>query len=86
VQESGDTGTLDVDVSDDGKGLPAAADSSPPGKGRGLADMRQRAQSLGGDLQIDADASSDTRAAPDARRTGPARRCSSLFLTMRLPR
>ncbi len=51
VQEAADLATLDVEVSDDGKGLVSDAGPRNAGNGRGLANMRQRAQSLGGGLQ-----------------------------------
>lgn len=44
---AGDDGAIVVRVSDDGRGLPPA-----PGPGRGLANMRRRAQMLGGSLAL----------------------------------
>src|SRR4051794_18306219 len=41
---------LSIEVLDDGRGLRAHSDASPPGSGHGIAGMRARAQELGGSL------------------------------------
>jgi signal transduction histidine kinase len=51
VNETG-TGALCVEVTDDGIGTPFVAPTAAGSAGRGLENMRQRARSLGGELEL----------------------------------
>jgi signal transduction histidine kinase len=52
VQDDRATGMLCVEVMDDGIGARPAAPASASGEGRGLHNMRERARSLRGDLEV----------------------------------
>ena len=51
VSEEASTGTISIEVTDNGRGLLPLTTEGHTGTGRGLANMRQRARSLGGDLE-----------------------------------
>jgi signal transduction histidine kinase len=53
-------GHLELDVTDDGGGVPAAV---PAGRGVGLASMRERAEELGGSCTVDSRPGQGTRVA-----------------------
>ncbi|MCL2713111.1 MAG: ATP-binding protein [Alphaproteobacteria bacterium] len=52
VESKGD-GVIAITLSDNGKGFDPGRAGSSPGEGRGLANMRRRAEQIGGTLQID---------------------------------
>ena len=52
VHEDRDAGMLCVEVRDDGIGPEPATQVAPDGEGRGLRNMRERARSLRGNLEL----------------------------------
>jgi signal transduction histidine kinase len=61
VRDDDAAGMLCVDVTDDGVGVAASARAVASGEGRGLDNMRQRARSLRGELEVLADPPRGTR-------------------------
>jgi len=59
--EAGGEGVIVITLSDNGKGFDPGRAGSSPGEGRGLANMRRRADQIGGTLQIDSTPQGGTR-------------------------
>ena len=60
MEATGDDAVL-VMLSDDGTGFEPASASGSPGEGRGLANMRRRAEQMDGSLRIESAPGAGTR-------------------------